>query len=153
MKGVKIGREHNCLTALMGVLGEWGYQALFFDQLDQARDCFAESLQIAQENNHQVSIAVRLADLGEVARREKQFRQAEHYFKQAIVIAEQEQFTTWLPIIQIRYGALLFAHGKQKKGVKLFCIGWENRALMHKAYERELELFAIMAKQANIRQI
>lgn len=148
-QGAKIGRAHNCFTALMGLLGEWGYQALFFEQLEAARSCFAESLEIAEANNHSVSIAVRLADLGEVARRTGETQEAASLFIRALQIGESEQLTTWLPIIQLRYALLLSADGKQTVAAHYFEQGWQQRHQLHHAYDREV---ALIAKEASALQ-
>lgn len=139
-QGAQIGREHDCRTALMGLLGEWGYQALFFDELEMAEQCFTDSLQIARENGHLVSVAVRLADLGEVARRQGAWQQAQQQLGEGLRLAQQEGMETWEPIIHFRLALLAQQREKWETAVFHYQAARETRHRLHRAYDREVAL-------------
>lgn len=136
--GAQVGREHNCLTALMGMLGDWGYEALFVDDLETARDAFTESLALARQYNHAVSIAMRQADLGEVARRSRQFAEADRRLNDALHVAQQNKLSLWESIIHFRLALLAQDLGKSKTAVTHFQTGMRTRHLLHSAYDREI---------------
>lgn len=137
-EGAAVGRQHNCHTALMGLLGEWGYQALFFDELERAHNCFAESLTIAEENHHLVSVAVRLADLGEVARRRGNVDTALSQLTEAFTLAQRENMATWQPIIHLRLALLAADRGDRQTAATHFSQGMIMRHQLHAAYDREV---------------
>lgn len=139
-QGAQIGREHDCRTALMGLLGEWGYQALFFDELEMAERCFADSLQIARENGHLVSVAVRLADLGEVARRRGAWQQAQQQLGEGLRLAQQEGMEMWEPIIHFRLALLAQQREKWETSDFHYQTASQTRHRLHRAYDREVAL-------------
>lgn len=138
--GAAVGRDHNCLTALMGLLGDWGYEALFVDDLQTARDTLSESLALARQNSHTVSVAVRLSDLGEISRREGHLADAARQHRDAVRLAEQHRLHSWLPILQFRQALLLQEMGERETAVALTRTALQSRHLVHRAYDREIAL-------------
>ena len=121
----------------MGLLGDWGYRKLLRHQLDAAEQHFAESLEIARDVGHTVSICVRLADLGDVARRRGAYDAAERYFNEAITLGNKHTLISWLPIVHLRYARLKAAQHDHTTAADHLTLAQQNKPLLHIEYDKE----------------
>ncbi|MCA9981120.1 MAG: tetratricopeptide repeat protein, partial [Anaerolineales bacterium] len=137
--GAAIGREHDCLTALMGLLGEWGYEALFVSELETAHLCFTESLELARKYRHQVSVAMRLSELGEVARRQGNHATAVAHQAESLAIVQREKLTAWQAIVHLRLALVAADQNKLQMAKAEFAQGMKTVSLLHATYSREVQ--------------
>lgn len=138
-EGEAVGLAHDCLTAVMGLLGDWGYRALKHDRLEEATCCFRDSLKLARRLNHTISICVRLADLGEAARRRNDRRQAGDYLQEALTLADRRQLRQWRPVVQIRLARLALDRDDSVEAQMLAEEVAAQQALLHAEYREEFQ--------------
>lgn len=138
-QGEQLGLTHDCLTAVMGLLGDWGYRALKHNHLEEAVRCFQDSLKLARQLDHAISICVRLADLGEVARRRGKWQQASSFLHEALTLADQHQLPQWRPVVQIRLARLALVQGDVMRAQTLAQEVAAQQASLHLEYVEELQ--------------
>ncbi len=137
--GRQAGLDNHCYTAVMGLLGDWGYCKLLRQQLEEAKTHLQESLDIARDVGHVISECVRLADLGEVARQQHAYETAESYFQEALALGDVHNLVSWLPIVHLRYANLKADLGDHAQAEQYYSLAMQNRHLVHMEYDTEID--------------